>query len=36
MSQSPEAAMQSMLAGLEAKTGRSIDEWRKVVRKTAS
>ena len=34
MTHSPEAAMQSMLAGLEAKTGRSIDEWRKVVKKS--
>jgi hypothetical protein len=33
MSKSPEDAMASMIAGLEEKTGRSLQEWTKAVRK---
>jgi hypothetical protein len=34
MAQSPEAAMQSMVAGLEQKTGRPIGEWKRLVKKS--
>ena len=34
MAQSPDAALQSMIASLQARTGRSLDEWVKVARKS--
>lgn len=34
MSQSPEAALESMIANLKAKTGRSLDEWLKIAKRS--
>jgi len=34
MSQSPEAALESMIANLKAKTGRAVDEWLKSAKKS--
>jgi len=34
MAQSPEQAMKSMIEGLKAKTGRSLDEWLAIVKKS--
>ena len=36
MSQSPEAALESMISNLKAKTGRSLDEWLKIAKKSGS